>query len=116
MTRRFLTLPVVSLLLLAAPAAARPPYKTALAELLDLPASSRLNDCRTCHLPPKPGEDESERPHNAFGARLKALRQELKKAGKPFDITARLLAAAGEDADGDGVANLLELLAGTLPA
>ncbi len=116
MTRRSLTLPALSLVLLTAPAAARPPYKKALAELLDLPAASRLNDCRTCHLPPKPGADETDRPHNAFGARLKAVRQGLKKAGKPFDITARLLAVAGEDSDGDGVANLLELLAGTSPA
>jgi hypothetical protein len=115
MTRVLLTVPLVSLLLLPDPAAARPPYKRALADLLGLPASSRLNDCRTCHLPPKPGAEESDRPHNAFGARLKAVRGELKKAGKPFDITARLLAVAEEDADGDGVANLLELLAGTFP-
>jgi hypothetical protein len=101
------------LILVVVPAAqARPPYKKALADLLGLPASSRLNDCRACHLP---GSDD-DRPHNAFGARLKAVRAELKKAGKPFDITARLLAVAGEDADGDGVANLHELLAGHLPS
>src|SRR5262249_10505731 len=81
----------------------------------DLPASSRLNDCRTCHLPPAAGATEADRPHNPFGKRLKAVRAELKKVGKPYDITARLLAVADEDADGDGVANLAELLAGTFP-
>ncbi|MGL4553796.1 MAG: DUF1549 domain-containing protein, partial [Gemmataceae bacterium] len=101
------------LLLLAASAApARPPYRKALADLLDLPAASPLNDCAACHLP----GPEDDRPHNRFGARLKAARAELRKAGRPTDITARLLAVADEDADGDGAANLLELLAGTAPA
>lgn len=89
-------------------AGARPPYRKALAELLDLPAASPLNDCATCHLP---GTDD-DRPHNRFGMRLKAVRAELRKA----DITARLLAIANEDTDGDGVANSLELMAGTSPS
>jgi hypothetical protein len=96
----------------AAVADARPAYRRALVDLLGLPAASRLNDCRVCHLP---GKDEDDRPHNAFGKRLAALRGELPKAGKPDDIAARLVAIAHEDADGDGVPNLLELLAGHFP-
>lgn len=97
---------------------ARPPYKKALADWLKLPVASKLNDCRTCHLPEKPGNDpslESDRPHNLFGARLKALRAELRQEGKSTDIAVRLLAASEEDSDGDGVPNLLELLTGHTP-
>jgi hypothetical protein len=97
---------------------ARPPYKKALAAWLKLPSASKLNDCRTCHLPEKQADDpaaETDRPHNPFGSRLKALRSELGKAGKSSDIDARLLAAADEDSDGDGVPNLLELLTGHSP-
>lgn len=114
MTR--LLLPFLLLVILTARVDARPPYKKALADFLGLPAANRLNDCRTCHQLPKPGADETDRPHNAFGERLKTTRAELRKAGKPSDITARLVAIANEDADRDGVANLLELIAGTFPA
>ena len=105
---------IVSLLawgLLPAGLQARPPYKKALVAWLKLPPASRLNDCRTCHLPEKPGSDptvESERPHNPFGARLKALRSELRQAGKKSDIDARLLAVAEEDSDGDGVPDSID--------
>src|SRR5262245_60927647 len=109
---RFLLL-ALALPLFASSASARPAYRRALAELLDLPSSSRLNDCRTCHLPLQPGADEKDRPHNAFGARLKAVRSALRKSGKPTDIAARILHIAAEDSDKDGVANLHELLAGT---
>ncbi len=100
------------------PLQARPPYKKALAAWLNLPVASKLNDCQTCHLPEKPGSDatvDQERPHNPFGVRLKALRTELRKQGKNTDIENRLLAAADEDTDGDGVPNLLELLTGHNP-
>ncbi len=105
-------LATLGLVVLVPTLSARPPFKKALADLLHLPTASRLNDCRTCHLP---GTDE-DRPHNAFGERLKKVRAELKKAGKSFDITARLLAIADEDTDKDGVSNLLELLAGHFPS
>ena len=72
--------------------------------LPDLPRSTRRGD-----------DPELERPHNAFGKRLKAVRLELKKAGKPSGIPARLEAVADEDSDGDGVANLLELVTGHFP-
>ncbi len=43
------------------------------------------------------------------------MRLELRKAGKPSDIPARIDAVADEDSDGDGVANLLELVTGHFP-
>src|SRR5262245_14644706 len=89
---------------------ARPAHKKALADYLGPFFKVRLNDCRTCHLPDAPGAapESEEKPHNAFGARLKELRNELKKAGKPHDLAARLDALAEEDSDGDGVPNLIE--------
>jgi hypothetical protein len=102
---------------LAGPAWARPAYKKALAEHFGPLLAKKLNDCRTCHLPDPPGgpKDESEKPHNAFGARLAAIKKELKRAGKEADIIARLEASADEDADGDGVSNIVELLTGHFP-
>jgi hypothetical protein len=98
------------------PAGARPPHKKALADYLGPGLARKLNDCRTCHVPPEEGADASEdRPHNAFGKRLKAIRSQLKKAGKPSGIPARIEAVAGEDSDGDGVPNLLELVTGHFP-
>lgn len=71
------------------PAAARPPHKKALADYLGLGMTGKLNDCRTCHAPAEEGADALDsRPHNAFGKRLKAVRGELKKAGKATGITA----------------------------
>jgi hypothetical protein len=118
-TTRFL-LVVGVFLLIAAPAHARPPYKKALADFLGLPNSSKLNDCRTCHLPDPPGKENdplaaTAKPHNAFGKRLKEVRAELRKAEKKSDIVSAILAIADEDSDGDGVPNLLELVAGHFP-
>jgi hypothetical protein len=118
-TTRFL-LVFGAFLLIAAPAHARPPYKKALADFLGLPNSSKLNDCRTCHLPDPPGKEndplaDAPKPHNAFGKRLKEVRAELRKAEKKSDIISAILAIADEDSDGDGVPNLLELVAGEVP-
>jgi hypothetical protein len=68
-------------------------------------------------LPDQPGTDPlvSGKPHNPFGARLKAAKAELKKLGKPTDIPSRLEYIAQEDSDGDGVSNLIELLTGHFP-
>jgi len=95
----------------------RPPHKRALAEYLGPFLAQKLNDCQTCHLPEKPGVDYSVvgKPHNPFGARLKAVKSELKKLRKPTDIPSRLDFIALEDADGDGVSNLIELLSGHYP-
>src|SRR5262249_4150976 len=101
------------------PAAARPAHKQALVDYFGPFLAKHLNDCRTCHLPDKPGEAKealpSEKPHNPFGARLKAVKKELAKAGKKTDIPTRLEAIADEDSDGDGAGNLLELLTGHFP-
>src|SRR6266446_1227759 len=98
-------------------ALARPPHKRALADYFGPFLAKKLNDCRTCHLPDRPGAkpEEGEKPHNAFGARLAAVRAELRRAGKKADLAARLDAIAEEDSDGDGAPNLLELLAGRAP-
>src|SRR5262245_24640393 len=104
------------LVLAARPVQARPPHTKALAHYLGQTLARKLNDCRACHVEPEPGADPSEdRPHNAFGKRLKAVRATLRKAGKPSGIPARIEAIAGEDSDGDGVANLLELVTGHFP-
>src|SRR3979490_2796872 len=102
-------------LLNAGPVLARPAHKKALADYFGPYLAAKLNDCRTCHVPDKPGDKEAapdSKEHNPFGARLKAVRKQLHKAGKKTDIPARLEAIANEDSDGDGVPNMIELLAG----
>ncbi len=97
----------------------KPPHKRALADYFGPLLPAKLNDCRTCHLPEKPGEETAplaaDKPHNRFGDRLKEVRRELRKAGKKTDIPTRLEATANEDSDGDRVANLVELLTGHNP-
>jgi hypothetical protein len=98
---------------------ARPVHKQALAQYFGPFLSKKLNDCRTCHLPDPPGSVASgqdyEKPHNAFGLRLKTVKEELRKAGKKTSLEARLEAILAEDADGDGVGNLIEILTGHYP-
>src|SRR5260370_1464645 len=104
----------------------RPSHKRALADYFGPFLAKKLNDCQTCHVPDKPSIKTSEvsetsevspvgKPHNPFGARLKAVKSELKRLGKPTDISSRLEFIAQEDADGDGVSNLIELLSGHYP-
>src|SRR5437868_12057402 len=105
-------------LVVATSISARPVHKRALADYFGPFLAAKLNDCRTCHLPDNKNEgdaDATEKPHNPFGARLAAVKQELKKAGKGTTIAERLEAIADEDSDGDGVSNLLELLSGHFP-
>jgi hypothetical protein len=83
------------------------------------PFAKRAIDCRVCHVPDSAGNkislDETDKPHNVFGARLKAVRKELARAGKPNDLESRLAFIANEDSDGDGISNLVELLTGHYP-
>src|SRR5690348_5223996 len=82
--------------LTALPAMARPPHKMAMADYLGPGLVPKLNDCRTCYLEPEEGSDPmEERPHNSFGKRLKAVRAQLKRAGKPSRIPARIQAVGG---------------------
>lgn len=94
---------------------ARPPYKKALADYFGSFLAKKLNDCRTCHLPDQAGQDDDDKPHNAFGERLKVVRKELGKAGKTNDLAACLDAIINEESDGDGASNLAEILAGRNP-
>lgn len=83
------------------------------------PFLKRPVDCRFCHLADAAGNkaspDEVDKPHNVFGTRLKSIRKELTKAGKPSDLEARLDAILQEDSDADGVSNLIELLTSHSP-
>ena len=111
---RWLLLVTIAVAVMPAKALARPLYKKALADHFGPLLAKKLNDCRTCHLADAK-EADGEKPHNAFGKRLVAVKAELRKAGKPTDIITRLEAIAEEDSDGDGVANLQEILAGRFP-
>jgi hypothetical protein len=96
---------------------AKPTHKQALATHLGPYLSAKLNACTLCHLPDQAGakSEDEEKPHNRFGARLKVIRAELKKAGKKFDIPTCFDLIAEEDSDGDGVPNLIEILTGHNP-
>jgi len=95
--------PVVLAALLATPASARPVHKQALAEYLGPFLARGLHDCRTCHLPDKPGQTaEDDKPHNPFGERLAEVRSELRKAKKSFEIAGRIRAVAGRIATRTG--------------
>jgi Protein of unknown function (DUF1553)/Protein of unknown function (DUF1549) len=120
MTLRTTAVLTVLCLLTSSAALARPPHKKALADYFGTRLAPKLNDCRTCHLPDDPdaedaGLDPDYKPHNDFGARLKAVRNTLRKAGQKSAIPNRLETVADEDSDGDGVANIIELLTGHFP-
>ncbi len=106
-------LAIVGVLLFGPAALATPANKRALADFLGPLQPAKGFDCRTCHVAAAPTDDDHD--HNAFGARLAAVRSELRKAGKPTDLRSRLEAIADEDSDGDGVSNLVELLTGHSP-
>ncbi|HET6573783.1 MAG TPA: DUF1549 and DUF1553 domain-containing protein [Fimbriiglobus sp.] len=108
--------PALLVALLAGPAAARPAHKQALAEYFGPFLARKLHDCRTCHLPDKPGQTaEDDKPHNPFGERLAEVKYDLRQAKKPTAIADRIRAVADEDSDADGVPNLTELLTGHNP-
>ncbi len=113
LTHRISSLSLAVVLATAAPAGATPANKKALADYLGPALPGAGVGCRTCHVAATPTPDDAE--HNPFGQRLVAVRKELRKAGRPTDLRARLERIAEEDSDGDGVANLVELLTGHAP-
>ncbi|MEX0704292.1 MAG: DUF1549 and DUF1553 domain-containing protein [Planctomycetales bacterium] len=115
MLRRLTIVSLLALFGAASLAQARPPYRKALADHFGPFLANDLNDCRTCHLPASEETRAEGKPHNLFGVRLKELKDSLTEAGKPADIVSRIEEIADEDSDGDGVANLLELLSGRNP-
>jgi len=96
---------------------AKPAHKQALGDYFGPFLSQQLNNCQTCHLPDPPNQpaDVSDKPHNPFGARLRAVRRTLRQAGRKTDIETRLQSIADEDSDGDRVSNLVEILTGHAP-
>src|SRR5262245_44575857 len=95
----------------------RPQYEQAVVDHFGPLRAKKLNDGTWCHLPETRDAKhaETEKPHNDFGKRLVKVKAELRKAKKSADIIDRIYAVADEDADGDGVPNLLEILSGHFP-
>ncbi|WP_309722572.1 hypothetical protein [Armatimonas sp.] len=109
---------VAILALCGANALATPANKAALGVRYGRFLPARLDACSTCHRSApgaKQGVTLEEFPHNPFGARLKVVVEVLKKSGQRADLGRRLEKIAGEDSDGDGVANEAELLLGHNP-
>lgn len=98
-------------------ALATPANKAALGVRYGRFLSARLDSCATCHQgqPPKSAISLETYPHNPFGARLKALGDTLRQSGQRSDLGRRLEKIAGEDSDGDGISNELEILLGHNP-
>ncbi len=94
-------------------ALATPANKSALKRHYDTFLAESLNRCTTCHLPSNKRNPESldEFPHNPFGKQLRSLATKLNSKS----ISARLMEAASDDADKDGVSNQNELLLGRNP-
>ena len=110
------TLIAACLTMAGPPAWARPPHKKALADYLGpaLPRNSTTAGPATC--PSRRGrrlEEPGRTTRLASGSRRCV--SSSRKLGKPSGIPARIEAVADEDSDGDGVANLLELVTGHFP-
>lgn len=98
---------------------AMPAHQESLAKYYDGYLPSSLTQCNACHDVPDDVEDPAalkEMPsHNAFGEQLMELGAQLEAEKQPADIVSRLKRLAESDADEDGLANELELLAGRSP-
>ncbi len=118
--RQFVRLFLVTLICGIAPASsfATPANRVALAKHYGRFLVRTLDNCTTCHVGPSPTvlpTSLAAFPHNAYGARLRAVADAMRKAGKKADIPARSAEIANEDSDGDGVKNEAELLLGFRP-
>ena len=98
-------------------ATATPANKQAFSRYFGKYLPRSLDTCATCHVRAEANGAESldEFPHNTFGNRLAAAADQLAKEGRDASIRDRLVLVANEDADGDGVSNLKEILGGTAP-
>ena len=96
---------------------ATPANKQAFARYFGKYLPNGLDTCATCHVRADANGAESleEFPHNSFGDRLRAKAEQLAKDDRSTSIRDRLILVADEDADGDGVPNFHEILAGTSP-
>ncbi|MCZ6793225.1 MAG: DUF1549 domain-containing protein, partial [Planctomycetota bacterium] len=111
---------VLAALVLAAPGVlAKPAHKRSLKKYYGDLLPPALHDCTTCHVKGAADHEEGDEPppHNAFGARLREIAKQLRQPGKGKgrSLATRLELVRGEDADGDGVPNELEILAGHAP-
>jgi len=109
----------VAMTLGATAAWAKPQHKESLARYYGSYLDASLKRCALCHVVPE-GTSEKEfaetgGDHNAFGERLAEIGEQRAKDGQAADIVSRLQMIVEEDADGDGVPNEQELLAGTAP-
>ncbi len=110
---------IVTVLVSADGALARPEHQESLARYYDAYLPKSIGQCVACHDVPAGVDDpaalEDMPPHNTFGERLMMLGSELEDAHRPADMVSRLEFIADEDTDGDGLGNELELLAGRSP-
>ena len=101
------------------PVLAVPAHQESLAKHYDGFLPKTVTQCAVCHDVPAGVEDpaalDEMPPHNAFGEQLMELGSQLESEKLPADIVRRLERLADSDADGDGLANELELLAGRSP-
>lgn len=107
----------VGTVLFAETASATPANKKALEKHLGPLLTEAMHNCAVCHTRDHGTGLESlgEFPHNTFGDRLRIAKQELREKKQPANISDRITLVAGEDSDGDGIANSDELLLGHYP-
>lgn len=117
LARKLLLILGLAIYVLPNSANATPANKQAFSRYFGNYLPSGLNTCAVCHVRADANGAESldEFPHNYFGKRLSAAAEQLAKDDRNSSIRDRLILVADEDADGDGVPNLHEILAGTSP-
>jgi hypothetical protein len=98
-------------------ASATPANKQAFSRYFGKYLPQGLDTCAVCHIRAEANGAESldDFPHNPFGDRLRIAAESLEKENRNTGIRDRLILVADEDADGDDVSNLKELLVGTQP-